>query len=244
MSRLPDSSNPVYDPRFLDLSFDSDTEFLGTGELLNRPLGLRALAGNDFVQGSPDSETINGNSGNDTLQGGLGNDLLRGGQNEDRVDGQQSDDILNGNAGNDTVFGGDGNDFLRGGQGNDSLYGGAGNDTPIGDLGADGLTGDSGTDFFVLRSPTAALGVVNADVILDFSLNDGDRIVLDGQIATSDIYLDDSTDYSNVFGGASQVDTVVGILSSGLILGVVRDVRAEDLVGRFDILPATLFSFG
>lgn len=66
---------------------------------------------------------------------------------------------------------GNGDDILRGGAGNDQLYGGGGNDT---------LTGGSGADRFYF----SMYGVDNtarhdgADVITDFNVADGDRIVL------------------------------------------------------------------
>lgn len=244
MARLPDNQNPVFDPRFLDLSFGPDNEFIAAGELFGRPGGVRALDGNDTVQGSNDFDTINGNSGNDTVLGGGGNDQLRGGTNNDFVDGQSGDDTVNGNRDEDFVQGGDGSDFVRGGQGNDSLFGNNGNDLLVGDFGADNLTGGSGLDTFIFRTDTAAQGVVNADVVLDFNVFEGDRIGLDSRISTSDIIFDDSTDYSNIFGGGGQPDTVISIASSGLILGVIRDTSVNDVISRVDIIADAVLAQG
>jgi Ca2+-binding RTX toxin-like protein len=244
MARLPDNQNPVFDPRFLDLSFGDDNDFISSGELFGRPFGVRALDGNDTVQGSNDLDTINGNAGNDVILGGNGNDQLRGGANEDFVDGQVGDDTVNGNLGQDFVQGADGSDFVRGGQGNDSLFGNNGNDILVGDFGADDLTGGSGVDTFVFRTDTAAQGVVNADVVLDFNVFDGDRIGLDSRISTSEILLDDSTDYSGIFGGGGQADTVISIASSGLILGVIRDTSVSDVISRIDIIADAVLAQG
>jgi serralysin len=222
---------------FFDLSNGNDFTNLFSGELFGFSDGLRALSGDDFVQGTSDNENINGNAGNDTVLGGFGNDYLRGGQNEDFIDGQASDDLLNGNFGNDFVQGNDGNDFVRGGQGNDTLNGGNSNDILVGDFGADDLIGDIGADTFVFRTNSAEQGVVNADVALDFNIFDGDLIGLDSSLSNLEIILNDSIDYSNIFGGNSGiVDTVISIAGSGLILGVVLDIGINDLSGRFVIV--------
>ncbi|WP_019500219.1 calcium-binding protein [Pseudanabaena sp. PCC 6802] len=244
MARLPDNQNPVFDSRFLDLSFGDDNEFIAPGELFGRPFGVRALSGNDTVQGSDDFDTINGNSGNDNIFGGGSNDFLRGGTNEDFLDGQSGDDTVNGNNGEDFVQGGDGSDLVRGGQGNDSLFGNNGNDLLVGDFGADDLTGGSGLDTFIFRTDTAAQGVVNADVALDFNTFEGDRIGLDSRISTSEIILDDSADYSNIFGGGGQNDTVISIAGSGLILGVILDRSVGDVVNRIDIISDQVLAQG
>ncbi len=244
MARLLDSQNPNLDSRFLDFSFGDDNENLQNGELLNRSLGVRALSGNDYVQGSSDSEIINGNSGNDTVLGGNGNDYLRGGTNEDFINGQENDDLLNGNLGNDYVSGENGNDFVRGGQGNDTLIGGNGNDTLVGDLGIDNLTGGSGADTFVLRADDGALGVVNADVITGFNIFEGDLIGLDPRLNSAQIVLDDSIDYSNIFGGSSQPDTLIMLAGTETILAVVLDVNANDLASRFGVVSNSLLSQG
>lgn len=244
MARLLDSQNPDFDSRFLDFSFGDDNENLRNGELFNRPFGVRALSGNDYVQGSSDAETVNGNSGNDTVLGGNGNDYLRGGMNEDNINGQENDDLLNGNLGNDFVFGENGNDFVRGGQGDDTLIGGNGNDTLVGDFGIDNLTGGSNADTFVLRFDDGAMGVINADVVKDFNLFEGDIIGVDPRLNLSQIVLDDSIDYSNIFGGSNQLDTVIMLAGTETILAVVLDVNASDLSSRFSVISNSLLSQG
>jgi Ca2+-binding RTX toxin-like protein len=86
--------------------------------------------------------------------------------------------MLAGNRGDDTLFGGAGNDALFGGKEDDLLFGGDGADRLSGDLGDDTLTGGSGADRF-LFGPNAG-----TDTVTDFSLADGDRLVLPTGAAT------------------------------------------------------------
>ncbi|QFU17788.1 calcium-binding protein [Microvirga thermotolerans] len=75
----------------------------------------------------------------------------------------------------ETVVGTAGNDLIRGGSGADELNGGAGNDTLGGGGGQDDLTGGAGADAFLFdQLPSKS----SADTILDFSIAEGDRIVL------------------------------------------------------------------
>ncbi len=172
---------------FLDLRDDPlrpDDFRLSSGQLAERPGGVRALAGDDTVTGSVSDELINGNLGNDLLFGRGGNDTLRGGQDNDAVYGEEGDDILNGNRGDDLVVGSRGIDLVRGGQDNDLLIGGEGNDTLIGDFGLDRLVGGSGTDLFVLRTDAASTNPEEADIILDFN---NDQIGLTGGVTVNDL---------------------------------------------------------
>jgi serralysin len=208
--------NPGSDRNFFDLTPNDDVVQLASGALSNTPGGLRALAGNDFIRGSGDSELMNGNAGRDTLMGGsdslvlgvpCGNDTLRGGQDADILYGECGNDILNGNQGDDYAYGGVGNDLIRGGQGNDALVGESGNDTLIGDAGIDRLWGGEGTDLFVLKREAGATsreigsaqppppGTFNnveevpADFILDYNPAQGDVIGLASGLTRNDIVL-------------------------------------------------------
>ena len=90
--------------------------------------------------------------------------------------------------GANTLTGGTGADTLVGGNGVDTLTGGSGDDTLSGDTAADILTGGAGADTFVfltgdsgkgsVNSPTSAIFDNSADVITDFNLTQGDRIML------------------------------------------------------------------
>ena len=123
--------------------------------------GAFKLAGSDirFMQGATASQSGSGNGGsqpgtvrNDTLLGTSGNDELAGGGGNDRLEGRLGDDRLDGESGNDTLLGGSG---------------------------ADTLTGGSGADQFVLTGLSeSSPGILNRDVISDFSPAQGDRIDL------------------------------------------------------------------
>ncbi|MEI6161163.1 MAG: FG-GAP-like repeat-containing protein, partial [Roseococcus sp.] len=164
--------------------------------------------GNDHLTGDALNNSLTGNAGNDTLIGGAGNDALHGGAGADVLEGDEGVDSVSyagsilgvvvnlatqtasgGDAAGDTisgfenVTGGNGDDSLTGNALNNSLTGGAGSDTLIGGAGADYLDGGIGSDQlegglgadrFYFRSAAQATG----DVIVDFSVADGDRIDL------------------------------------------------------------------
>lgn len=68
-----------------------------------------------------------------------------------------------------TLTGGAGDDILIGGLGDDELSGEAGNDVLAGGAGTNVLSGGEGSDYFVLGSGN--------DTILDFSADEGDRLI-------------------------------------------------------------------
>ena len=82
-------------------------------------------------------------------------------------------DYVYGNLGDDTCNGDDGNDIVRGGQGSDVVNGGAGDDFVSGDKGDDTMTGGAGADLFHTFSDAGI------DRVLDFSVAQGDRVLLD-----------------------------------------------------------------
>jgi Ca2+-binding RTX toxin-like protein len=134
---------------------------------------LRGEDGDDRIFGGADFDDVHGNAGNDTVTGGQGDDWTVGGKDNDWLDGEAGSDVVWGNLGNDTCEGGDGNDQVRGGQGDDSVSGGAGNDYVSGDRGNDTVSGGAGADLFH-GSQDAGI-----DRVLDFSLAQGDRVLLD-----------------------------------------------------------------
>ena len=89
------------------------------------------------------------------------------------ISGTNEGDTRTGTAGADELHGFGGNDILNGGAGNDILDGGVHDDQ---------LTGGSGADSFVYRLNTSYLerwqGLDGSDVVLDFSVADGDRLKL------------------------------------------------------------------
>ncbi|WP_296596759.1 calcium-binding protein [Phenylobacterium sp.] len=134
---------------------------------------LRGDEGDDQITGGSGFDDINGNMGNDTASGGLGDDWVVGGKDNDRLFGEDGGDLVYGNLGDDYCDGGAGNDTIRGGQQNDSLSGGGGDDFVSGDRGDDTMTGGPGADMF---HSSADAGV---DRVIDFNVNEGDRVLLD-----------------------------------------------------------------
>ncbi|HEY8615526.1 M10 family metallopeptidase C-terminal domain-containing protein [Phenylobacterium sp.] len=176
---------------------------------------LRGDDGADSISGGGDFDDINGNKGDDTATGGSGDDWVVGGQDQDQLHGEEGDDIVYGNLGDDRLWGDAGRDLIRGGQGQDVLLGGEGDDWLSGDRGDDTVTGGAGADIFH-GSQDAGL-----DRIVDFSLAEGDRVLLDpgttfqlGQWG-DDAVLD--------FGGGHRM-VLVGVqaasLTGGWLLGV------------------------
>ena len=95
-----------------------------------------------------------------------------GGQGDDSITGRAAD-ILWGNLGNDTLHGGTTDAQLRGGQGDDSIAGGSGNEFISGDRGNDTESGGAGADLF------HTFNGAGIDRVLDFSIAEGDRVMLD-----------------------------------------------------------------
>lgn len=161
----------------------SDATLLGTVNLV--------LAGNSAAN------ALHGNSGANQLYGKLGNDVLRGGAGNDVLRGDEGTDSLCGDAGADTLAGGAGADSLRGGLGNDLLSGGSSNDLLTGSYGNDALIGGTGSDRFIFINGSGV------DKITDFSVAQGDRLLLDnglwGGSALTDAQI--ISRYADVIGG-------------------------------------------
>jgi Ca2+-binding RTX toxin-like protein len=83
--------------------------------------------------------------------------------------------IDNGGGNGVQLYGEGGHDTLLGKGGGDYLFGGAGNDTLDSGFGSDVLNGGAGADTFRFSS---SLGAGNVDTVQDFSVAEGDRIVL------------------------------------------------------------------
>ncbi|NJO70851.1 MAG: hypothetical protein HC825_02385 [Oscillatoriales cyanobacterium RM1_1_9] len=130
------------------------------------------------------------------------------------------------------MAGGEGDDFLRGGKDNDTLQGGAGNDILIGDLGTDVLSGGTGADQFILAtSPELQTDVLLADVIMDLSFTEGDRIRVVADFTASNLSFESFNGTANLtLANGSTQGTILREVSSGNILGVVADVTNADLI--------------
>jgi Ca2+-binding RTX toxin-like protein len=91
-------------------------------------------------------------------------------------------DALLGNDGGNQLEGLGGNDYLNGMKGNDRLFGGLGNDTLLGGEGADAVVGGVGDDLLIGGAGHDNFHFYNdngRDVIADFSVASGDRLVID-----------------------------------------------------------------
>ncbi|MDP3405167.1 MAG: calcium-binding protein [Brevundimonas sp.] len=152
---------------------DGNDQIFASSFPTSSPTFMRGEAGDDYMVGSNGFDDMHGNQGQDTVIGGAGDDWVVGGQGDDMLYGQVGDDIVYGNMGNDTCVGGDGADIVRGGQGDDLVYGDAGNDWLSGDRGNDTLTGGAGADIFYAMRETGR------DRVTDFSVREGDRVMLD-----------------------------------------------------------------
>jgi serralysin len=134
---------------------------------------LRGDEGNDSIVGGSGFDDINGNMGNDTCVSGGGDDWVVGGKDNDSLVGSAGQNVVLGNLGADTLEGGAGDDIVRGGQENDTLAGGAGDDFVSGDRGDDTVSGGAGADLF------HTFGGSGLDRAIDFSVAEGDRVMLD-----------------------------------------------------------------
>jgi SGNH hydrolase-like domain, acetyltransferase AlgX/RTX calcium-binding nonapeptide repeat (4 copies) len=132
--------------------------------------------------------------------------LIDGSDRNDQIKGDKRPDAIHGRAGNDALRGLAGDDSLRGGRGDDVLDAGLGDDWLAGERGDDTLTGGAGADIFSVGADAGA------DLVLDFSGADGDRVEI----------FDGSTYSVRQEGG----DTIVQLARGRVIL---RGVRADGL---------------
>ncbi|MGB3513266.1 MAG: peptidylprolyl isomerase [Microcoleaceae cyanobacterium] len=155
---------------------------------------------------------------------------MMGLEGDDVIFGSEGNDVISGNQGNDELFGMAGNDLLRGGKGDDILTGGKGDDFLIGDEGADILIGGQDSDSFILRGDTVE-GIEDieaADLIDDFSFEEGDRIIVIGEFVPSADF-----SYELVDG-----DTVIRLLESNYILGVVNETPIDTVEDNLSVVAA------
>jgi len=147
---------------------------------LAKNVEILKLTGEGDISGTGNGldNEVRGNVGDNRLDGRSGDDKLGGRAGDDHVMGAKGDDVANGGAGRDRLQGGAGDDLLKGGLGADELFGGGGDDRLIGHLGRDQLTGGVGADKFFLDVADHSARGSGIDRILDFSSDQGDRIVL------------------------------------------------------------------
>ena len=90
---------------------------------------IRAVSGNDLLDGGEGSDSLDGGNGDDILDGGIGDDTLAGGDGTDQLYGGVGADRLEGGLNDDVLHGGSGNDYLTAySPGHDTLFGDEGDD--------------------------------------------------------------------------------------------------------------------
>jgi Ca2+-binding RTX toxin-like protein len=171
------------------------------GEVENLTLtGITAINGTgntvaNIITGNTANNTLNGSTGADQLKGGTGNDtyvvdntgdvvteLASGGTDliQSSVTYTLPVEVENLTLTGITAINGTGNtvaNIITGNTANNTLSGGAANDT---------LTGGLGADSFIYNTSAAfATSAVGVDTITDFTIGQGDKIVLDKTTFTS-----------------------------------------------------------
>jgi Ca2+-binding RTX toxin-like protein len=142
------------------------------------------------------------------------------------IDAGAGNDILIGSQFADDLRGGDGNDYVIGGAGNDKLYGGGGSDKIYGGAGKDLMSGAAGADIFVYKSVAESGPGEGADVIVDFSATQGDKIDLSAIDAVAGT---DANDAFTFIGG----DAFTGVagqlqFKGGVLMGDINgDMQAD-----------------
>jgi Ca2+-binding RTX toxin-like protein len=166
---------------------------------------LGGTARGDLLQGLEGADRLSGGAGNDLLDGGAGADRMVGGTGNDTyvVDVKTDRVIEQAGQGRDTVLSaisytladnvevlhltGDGNiggrgntlaNEIHGNRGNNILDGKEGADVLVGGGGRDQLTGGAGADTFRFEEGDTGRTTAAADVILDFTRAQGDKIDL------------------------------------------------------------------
>jgi RTX calcium-binding nonapeptide repeat (4 copies) len=188
------------------------------------------------VFGGAGNDILGAGDGSTQVTGGSGNDLLLGGKGADVLDGGNGNDILLARTGNATLTGGTGNDYLVAGSGADSLKGGTGAVTLVAGSGADTLTGGSGADRFMIQFAPGAM-----TTITDFSVAQGDRLVLAGVPGPLRYLTDGHGDLTITLGAGATAQTVIldGITSASQLRSGIQDDGPGDSSGAIQLAPIT-----
>ena len=185
-----------------NLTLTGTTAINGTGNtLVNTVIGNTA---NNTLNGSTGADQLKGGTGNDTYVvdnvGDIVTELASGGTDlvQSSVTYTLPVEVENltltgttaingtGNALANTVTGNTANNILNGSSGADQLLGSDGNDSLSGDAANDILTGGLGVDKFIYNTNAAfTTTAVGVDSITDFTIAQGDLIVLDKTTFTS-----------------------------------------------------------
>lgn len=174
--------------------------------------------------GNEGANKLVGDGGRDTLWGRGGDDQLNGDPARDVLHGEEGDDLLVSGDGRDTMWGGEGNDRLLGQMGFDMMHGGEGEDTLIGGEERDTMAGGAGADRFVFGDGDYhGASVSAADIILDFSRAEGDRI---------DLRKTDA-----IAGGS---DDAFAIIGAAAFSGNAGELRHEIIDGAYTLVTADI----
>ena len=177
-----------------------------------------------------------------TTTGG-GADYVDGTTGVDNFNLQNGNDVGFGDGGAETISGGNQVDWIFGGGGADTLTGGNGNDMLYGGSGVDTLTGGGGADTFVFGDSSLS----GADTIQDFSVSDGDKMLLVNDYAGLFTMLGSGTLAATAFASGA------GLASAGTAdVRIVYDTNTGNLYydadgngsGASAIQFATVFSGG
>jgi Ca2+-binding RTX toxin-like protein len=205
-------------------------------------------AGDDTLIGGGGNDLLDGGSGADVILGGLGFDTLHFSQTAVTVDllkprsnrgdaagdiirevemivASEFSDVLSGDSSANFLSGNGGDDVLSGRIGNDTLLGGNGSDTISGGKGLDQLYGGAGADQFIFGNGDGS------DLIYDFSLLGGDKIVLAESLFESPISADQVVlRYCYVSGGNVVLDFGDGDLITLVGLSAMNGLAASFLL--------------
>ena len=167
-------------------------------------------------------------------------DSLTGNSEGNRLDGGAARDVIYGLDGNDTLNGDEGNDVLVGGNGDDNISGGDGDDTLVGLNGADLMTGGAGADrFYVdyIEDQVANLDDDGNDVITDFSIADGDKLVLNTTAGDETTLTELGLSVSANAEDATDADIIQNLTVIATLVDVdYTDITDDNFASYFDVV--------
>lgn len=166
---IPDSETLFGDTSDDIIFTRSRDSIVYAGEGNNTIVGY--FGGNNTIYVGAGNDIIATASGDDTIFAAEGNNVIYAGDGDNTVyAGAGNDSIFTGN-GDDLIYAGEGVNTIRSGAGDDIIYSGSGNDSINAGTGSNTIWLGSGAD-------TIELQVGGTSTIHNFSLNDGDRLVL------------------------------------------------------------------
>jgi hypothetical protein len=236
----------------------ADDGAAGEGDDLRGSItAIEGGAGNDVLEGGPETASLAGWEGDDVLRGGSHDEFLTGGAGDDEIAGGGGDDSLTGETGADILSGGEGDDEVSyaysaapvrlsiGGGPDDgaagerdeirddmeALVGGRGADVLIGDDRANALKGLGGRDVVIGRGGPDVLYGMGGDQL---NAGGGEDRVLAGSLDTVHV-ADGDADRVSCGGFGLEIRRDRGVdefTSCAPALAWVRAVGGPDARGR------------